>query len=163
MFTYLNHDRALETIGRSVFASSDLLYVIVPSSVTFIDEVHLILQYFVIITWNVVLPCQNAFSSAAALESVLLPTSLTAIPAMCFLSCGKLTSIVIPTWEQHLFIVVDMMDDLVSAWSAYLWFRSVVLIGDAAFLYSGLLDVTVPSSVTFLGPVILTLGMISLK
>ena len=50
MFTYLNHDRALETIGRSAFASSDLLYVIVPSSVTFIDEVYSILQYFVIIT-----------------------------------------------------------------------------------------------------------------
>ena len=32
-----------------------------------------------------------------------------------------------------------------------------------AFAYSSLLDVTVPSSVTFLGQVILTLGMISLK
>ena len=47
--------------------------------------------------------------------------------------------------------------------SAYLWCRSVVLIGEWAFYYSGLLDVTVPSSVTFLGPVILTLGMTTFK
>jgi hypothetical protein len=39
----------------------------------------------------------------------------------------------------------------------------VVFIDGYAFLYSGLLDVTVPSSVTFLGEVILPLGMISLK
>ena len=54
-------------------------------------------------------------------------------------------------------------DDLVSAWFAYLWFRSVVLIDMYAFAYFGLLDVTVPSSVTLLGQVILTLEMISLK
>ena len=39
--------------------------------------------------------------------------------------------------------------------------RSVVLIDGGAFYYSGLLDVTVPSSVTFLGQVILSLKMIT--
>jgi hypothetical protein len=39
----------------------------------------------------------------------------------------------------------------------------VVLIDGYAFAYSGLLDVTVPSSVTFLGPVILPLGMTTFK
>jgi hypothetical protein len=37
----------------------------------------------------------------------------------------------------------------------------VVLLDDAAFYFSGLLDVTVPSSVTFLGQVILTLEIIN--
>ena len=41
--------------------------------------------------------------------------------------------------------------------------RSVVLIGMYAFTYSGLLDVTVPSSVTFIGQVIRTLKIIIFK
>ena len=42
-------------------------------------------------------------------------------------------------------------------------FRSVVLIDDWAFASSGLLNVTVPTSVTFVGQVVLSLRMISIN
>ena len=45
----------------------------------------------------------------------------------------------------------------------FLLCRSVVLIDMYAFSNSGLLDVTVPSSVTFLGQVLLTIEIIALK
>jgi hypothetical protein len=139
---------SVTTIGRNAFSNSLLATVIIPGSVTNIDN-HAF-------AWSrsltsVTLPdCisrigDNAFQNCSALTSIDLPGGLTGINSLVFYGCTALTSVTIPD------TVTSIGGEAFAYCTALQSINipaGVTSIGSRAFQGAGLVSITLPASIT---------------
>lgn len=123
---YRGKTYSVTSIGSSAFYNCILTSIVLPSSVTSIE--------------------QSAFASCTKLTSIVIPNSVTSIEVKAFRNCSSLTSIVIPSGvtslESEVFYGCSSLTSIDIP-------SSVTSIEDCAFACcSSLTSVVIPSSVT---------------
>ena len=152
--TYSGKTYSVTSIGKEAFSLCSVTSVIIPNSVTSIDDYafydceHLT---SVTIPNSVTSIGKSAFEWCRALTSVTIGNSVTSIGSYAFHGCTGLTSVTIPN------SVTSIGNDAFSSCSGLTFVtisESVTSIGSYAFSYcKGLTSVTIPNSVTSIGTV----------
>lgn len=93
--------------------------------------------------------CDNAFMNCTGLNSITIPSSVTAIGNSAFLMCSGLSTITIPNKVNT--IGNYAFKDCIGITSITIP-QSVTSIGEGAFAHSGLTSISLPTSITSISP-----------
>lgn len=159
-YNYINNKSELEVTKKDEYNNSYKGDVIIPESVTYMDNTYKVTCIGSEAFWqckdlkSITIPKsvttikKRAFCLCTSLTAFTIPNSVTTIGEKAFNSCNKLTSIVIP---NNVTSIGDFAFESCKKLSSVTFGNGLVSIGESAFDKSGLTTVTIPDNVTSIG------------